>query len=223
MKIVSTLAIALSLAALTSAKAAIAITEVHPNGSGNGSYGADWFELTNTGTSAVNITGWKIDDSSFSFGSAAALSGITSIGAGESVIFLETTSNATLDAFRAAWFGTNTPANLQIGMYNGSGVGLSTSGDGVAIFNASGTTMAQVSFGAASSAATFSNPSGANGTITQISSVGVNGAYRSFNGAEVGSPGSITAVPEPSTMAAIALAAAIFVTLRWTRRTQPAA
>jgi hypothetical protein len=34
---------------------------VHPAGSGNGSYRADWFEVTNTGTSPVD-TGWTMDD-----------------------------------------------------------------------------------------------------------------------------------------------------------------
>ena len=29
--------------------APVAITEVHPSGSGNGTYAADWFEVTNTG------------------------------------------------------------------------------------------------------------------------------------------------------------------------------
>ena len=35
------------------------ISEVHPAGSGNGTYNADWFEVTNAGTAAVDITGWK--------------------------------------------------------------------------------------------------------------------------------------------------------------------
>ena len=55
--------------------------------------------------------------------------GITTIAPGESVIFMETT-DATLAAKKAAflslWFGANPPANLQVGNYSGSGVGLST-------------------------------------------------------------------------------------------------
>src|SRR6476646_157554 len=42
---------------------AVIISEVDPSGSGR-SYAADWFEVTNTGTSDVNLTGWKMDDNS---------------------------------------------------------------------------------------------------------------------------------------------------------------
>ena len=51
----------------------VIISEVAPWSSGNSPYMADWFEVTNTSTSAVNITGWKMDDNSNSFGSAVAL------------------------------------------------------------------------------------------------------------------------------------------------------
>ena len=40
------------------------ITEVAPWGSGNAAYGADWWELTNTGDAPIDLTGWKIDDNS---------------------------------------------------------------------------------------------------------------------------------------------------------------
>jgi len=46
------------MAAAGSAPAAIVITEVDPFGSnGSDGYSQDWFELTNTGTSAVSIAG----------------------------------------------------------------------------------------------------------------------------------------------------------------------
>jgi len=50
----------------------VVISEIHPGGSG-ASYAADWFEVTNTGTTTVDITGWKFDDSSNEFGTAIAL------------------------------------------------------------------------------------------------------------------------------------------------------
>ena len=53
------------------AQANIIISEVDANGSAASSgYAADWFELTNTGTSSVNITGWKMDDNSNAFANA---------------------------------------------------------------------------------------------------------------------------------------------------------
>ena len=107
--------IAAAVLAATSfaASAAVTITEVAPWSSGNSPVGADWFELTNTGSSAVNITGWKVDDNSNSFASAVALNGIASIAAGQSVIFVEGNA-ATADAFKSNWFGAKAPANLTI-------------------------------------------------------------------------------------------------------------
>jgi hypothetical protein len=76
-----------------------------------------------------------------------ALSGITSIAAGESVIFIETSNLATAQtAFINTWFGGNPPARLRFGRYSGSGVGLSTGGDHVNLFNAAGELQASVAF-----------------------------------------------------------------------------
>ncbi len=175
----------------------IFITEVAPWSSGNSTVAADWFELTNTGTSAVDITGWKIDDNSNAFANAATLNGITTIGAGESVIFIEGATTNT--NFRPNWFGTNQPAGLQIGSYSGAGLGLSTAGDAVNIYNASGVLQANVVFGASPAAApftTFNNAALANNaTISTASAVGTNGAVSVTNtlGAiEIGSPGTTT-------------------------------
>ena len=140
-----------------------------------------------------------MDDNSNSFSSAVALSGITSIGAGESVIFIESTAAnpaATAVAkFKTTWFGGNVPANLQIGTYQGGGVGLSTGGDAVNLYNGSGVLQANVSFlnsPAGPSFPTFNNAVGLNNTaISQLSAVGVNGAAAAANDAnEIGSPGT---------------------------------
>jgi hypothetical protein len=96
-------------------------------------------------------------------------------------------------------------------------VGLSQSADAVNIFNASGTLITRVDFGAASTGISFDNALGLNNvTLTQLSAAGVNGAFTSPTG-EVGSP---AAVPEPSTYAAILGGLALGVTLL--RRTQKA-
>lgn len=188
------------------AHAAIIISEVDASGS-SASYAADWFELTNTGSSAVNITGWKIDDNSNSFANAVALRGQTSIAAGQSIIFLEGTATGTTDAtinsaFQTAWFGTNAPQGLTFANYGGSGVGLSTTADAVNIFNSSGTLITRVDFGVSTTGKTFDNAAGLNNvTISQASTIGINGAFLSASGAEIGSPGLVAAVPEPETYA----------------------
>lgn len=176
----------------------IIISEVAPWGSGNSPYGADWFELTNTGNAPVDITGWKVDDDSNSSANALMLKGVTSIAPGESVVFLETsaTNQATVIAgFKSAWFGSNVPAGLQVGSYNGSGIGLGSGGDALNLFNASGALQAKVTFGASPASApfaTFNNGVGLdNAAVSLLSKVDVHGAFTAANDpTEIGSPGT---------------------------------
>ncbi len=202
------LALACALAAQT-ASAAIIISEVDAAGSATSTYANDWFELTNTGSTAVNITGWKMDDNSNAFASSVALRGVGSIAAGQSVVFVESNTSGSNDAsinaaFIQAWFGGSAPASLVIGNYGGSGVSLSQAADAVNIFTGSGTLVTRVDFGASTLGRTFDNAAGLNNvTLTSFSTTGVNGAWLSANGVEVGSPGAIAAVPEPSTLALV--------------------
>ena len=166
---------------------AVYISEVHPAGSGNGTYASDWFEVTNTSASDVDITGWKMDDNSNAFATAVALRGVTIIPAGKSAVFFEgnatgTTDAAVVAAFSSAWFGTATPpAGFLIGAYGGSGVGMSASGDSINLFNAAGDRVTGVSFGAATAANTFDNIARAGSeahplpAISVLSTAGVNG------------------------------------------------
>jgi uncharacterized protein YjiK len=186
----------------------VAITEVDPTGSGQ-SYAADWFELTNTGTSAVDLTGWKMDDSSDAIATAVPLGGVSSLPVGKSAVFFEDTNgtDATIQAaFSTAWFGTSTlPSGFLIGHYGGSGVGLSSSGDAVNLFDASGNPVTGVTFGAASTTspmATFDNTAGGS-SVSTLSQVGVHGGFVSANGAEIGSPGTIVTPPPPPPSVAI--------------------
>jgi hypothetical protein len=189
------------------ANADLIISEVYSAGSGNTTYAADWFELTNRGASSINITGWRMDDSTADPALSVALEEVTSIGAGQSVIFMESSlanfSNRII-AFNQAWFGNDT-SSVVFGRYNGSGVGLSTGGDGVNIFDSLGVVQASVFFGGATPGFTFDNAVGLSGEISQLSTAGVNGAFLSFDGLETGSPGSISAVPEPTSMALVGL------------------
>ncbi len=212
----------------TTSSAAIVITEVHPNGSSNGTpYSGDWFELTNFGTTAVSLEGWKMDDSSNDSSLAVDLFGIASIAPGQSVVFLETSELGKLDLFKTAWFGSDVPADFLIGAYAGSGVGLSSGGDAVVIFNAMGEVVTGVSFGSSTlhNTRTFDNAAGLGGTtspyplLTTISEIGVNGAFMAVNGTEIGSPGSIAAVPEPSSLALLTVCGLGGVALRRKYRT----
>lgn len=194
-------AAALALLGTSAAQAQLRITEVAPWSSGNSPVAADWFEVTNFGSTAVTLSGWKMDDSSNSFAAAVALTGVTSIAPGESVIFLETSSAATTIAtFKSTWFGASAPATLQIGSYSGSGVGLGTGGDAVNLYDGAGTLQANVVFGTSPTGPfrSFDNAAGLNQvTLSTLAAAGVNGAFvAAGDTAEIGSPGLISAVPE---------------------------
>jgi hypothetical protein len=219
MKALPSLALAAALVAALAgtAHAQVRITEVAPWSSGQAPISADWFELTNFGSTAVNLTGWKMDDDSYAAATAFALNGVTTLAAGASAVFIEGTA-ATAATFVSAWFPGGVPAGFQIGYYSGSGVGLGTGGDGVSVFDASNVLQAIVRFGASPTAspyATFDNAAGLDAgapifpvanmpiTISTLSIAGVNGAFQTSYGtiSAIGSPGSVAAVPEPETWA----------------------
>ncbi len=190
-----------SLAIVSSARAAVFITEVDPNGSSK-SYAGDWFELKNEGSS-VDLSGWKVDDNSNSFASAVPIRNGVVLPAGASILLIESNTSGTNDAtvttaFKSAW-GLSTDSVVLA--YGGSGVGLGSTGDSVNVYDSAGTLQANVSFGAApTNGATFDNTAEANNaTISTASAVGTNGAYvNNLTDNETGSPTTITATPEPA-------------------------
>lgn len=195
------------------AHAGIVITEVMSSSGTNGT--PDWFEVTNDGSSAVSLSGWKMDDGSFNIAAAVALSGITSIGAGETVIFIESTGGAGIGSFRTFWGGLT---NVQVGYYSGNGVSFGSGGDGVCLFNNLGANVNQVTFGAATTGSSFFWGWDAQGSIDPnysavVSTVGTIGTQVGFVSADalgnIGSLGTAIAVPGPGVAAAAVLALAV--------------
>jgi len=198
---------AIALATAAVAHAQVRITEVAPYASGNTPFAVDWFEVTNLGATAVQLNNWRIDDNSNAFASAVPLAGIATIAPGESVIFLECAAGcAAIAGFRSYWGAP--AATVQIGTYNGAGagVGLSTGGDAVNIFDSAGAVLARVDFGASTTGRTFDNAAGLNNVLlSTLSTAGVNGAFASAgsltggaSGFDIGSPGLVAAIPEPA-------------------------
>src|SRR5262249_38600731 len=134
----------------------VAVTEVAPWGSSDPTYGADWWELTNNTGGTLDLSGWKMDDESNSFGSAVTLNGVETLAPGHSAIFVEG-EGAKATAFTTFWFGSSIPAGFQIGTYSGPGVGLSTGGDAVNVFNADGDHLTGVKFGTSTTQFSFDN------------------------------------------------------------------
>jgi hypothetical protein len=212
------------------AAASLFVTEIVPWGSVS-PYGADWFELTNAGASAVDLTGWRMDDDSYSFALGAELRGVTSIAPGQSVIFLEGAATAVNDLaigsnFKSSWFGSAVPPGLTVGFYGGPGVSLAVGGDTVNIYDHTGTLRADITFLSYQSRSpqeTFDNSTGLNGvTFSEFSVAGVNQAFTSADGTAIGSPG-FAAVPEPEEYAVLAgLAALAYGIVRRRNRPIPA-
>lgn len=187
------------LAAPARAAGIIRITEVMSNSTvtnlAGSIFNGDWFELTNYGDTNVDISGWKMDDNSFSFSTSVALNGITSVGIGESVVFIENSAGDKVADFKTFW---GLGSTMQVGSYGGSGVGLSSAGDGVVVYSSDGTEINRVSFGAATNNRTFFwsyDNAGVLGTAASgiVSVSGSGGAYTTTAGgtaANVGSPGS---------------------------------
>ena len=193
-----------ALVVAASASASIRITEAMSSSGTGGT--VDWFEVTNYGSSAVDITGWRMDDNSFAFANSVLLSGITSIAAGESVIFIEGTA-ADVAGFTSFWGG---PSGVSVGYYSGSGVGFSSSGDGVVLFNATGTeTTARATFGAATTGSSFYFDLAPN-NVGIVSTVGTIGTQltiaTSGSVVNIGSLGTAIGIPAPGVVALIGIA-----------------
>jgi hypothetical protein len=200
---------ALGAIVASSASANIRITEVMSSSNGLGVPTPDWIEVTNYGASAVDLTGWRVDDSSFNLAVSAVLNGVTTIGAGESVVFIESAGGAGISAFRTFWGGLS---SVQIGYYSGSGLGFSSGGDGACLFDASSSILSQVSFGAATSGSSFFYGWDSSGVLDAaytavVSTVGTIGTQVGFtSGGDTASIGTALAVPAPGVLALVGLA-----------------
>ena len=131
-------------------------------------------------------------------------------------MFLESAAGADIANYQTFWGGSGSTA--QIGYYTGSGVGFSSNGDGVVVFDSLGVEVTpQTSFPAATTGSSFYwsyDPTGSfvygNASAGLVSTVGTipgdNGGssqvtYLSTSALpqNIGSPGSAAVVPEPST------------------------
>ena len=150
--------ICLSLALLASAAhGELVITEVmasssHPtNVAPTPDANGDWWELTNTGSVAVDLTGYKWDDVPTPLSPTVSIfpPGVT-IQPGESIIILEEPSE-NVATWKAAW-GLSTTRVLdrtQFSNMGGEGFsGLGTSGDEVNLYDSGSVLVAHVEFGA---------------------------------------------------------------------------
>jgi hypothetical protein len=209
----------LALAALLGtpdSRAQFAITEVMAQASAAAStVNGDWWELTNTGGTPVNLLGYQWADED------DRLSGPTPepnffpaliINPGESIIILEEES-FDKNAWRAVW---GLPASVVIladdEMVDDSTPdgdvfsGLGSLNDSVFFYDPAGTLLSSYTYPAQTRGITLEADH--YGNNLGLSVAGENGAVQSAN-LDIGSPG-FAVVPEPSTYALIGLGGAIF-------------
>jgi hypothetical protein len=193
------------------AQAQLRITEVEP-AQADGLH-QDWWELTNLGSTPVDLMGFKFDDSSAAIATSVTLSTASLVIApGESIVFVDT---LTPDLFRA-WWGPGLDPDTKIITYTSSGLGLSASSDAVNIWNASDTLVDSVTFGQATTGVSFGYDLGAN-VFGGLSQLGVGGAFAALQNGDIGSPGLVV-VPEPSNGKFLLILSGFLILARCLRR-----
>ena len=169
--------------------AQLAITEVMSAGSlSGGLQRPDFWEITNFGTNEVNLAGYRWGDAGeVPFESRSPMPA-TTIRPAESIIFVRF-SNAFPDptAFRT-WWGTNLPIDLKIYNVRGAPGFDASNGDAVRLWDVNANLIDEVWFGLARLGVTFTYETNF-GTFSEFSEEGVAGAFRSADGADIGSPG----------------------------------
>jgi len=188
------------------ASAQIRITEVMSDSANSG----DWFELTNTSSSAVDLLNWYWDDDGPS-GADGALFPQIVVNPGESVVVVrDVVDQAGTDAFVTSWGGGFTAYGEYLFGGPDTFSGLSSNGDKIELWDADPNTAAtfalidSVTFGAATTGSSFAWST--DGTDLGVSINGVNLAVTSTLG-DIGSPGAaVSPVPEPSSIVLAAFA-----------------
>ncbi|MBM3433256.1 MAG: T9SS type A sorting domain-containing protein [Bacteroidetes bacterium] len=167
----------------------LAITEVMPSSNdANSAINEDWFEITNYGTTAVDLAGFSWDDNSWNPGTVVFPS--VTINPGEAIVVAQIDS-ANEAAFRAAW---NLGPWVQVLVnqdFASSQPSFSASGDGVVLFDTSATAIEVCRAEYTNALAGYSVEFDTACTYLGNAAVGVRGAYAS-TGNDVGSPGNQT-------------------------------
>ena len=165
----------------------LAITEIMASSNDpNTTISDDWFEITNYGSSAVDLGGFSWDDNSWLPGTVVFPSMV--IAPGEAIVVAQIDA-ANEPAFRTAW---NLGPWVQVLVNEDFTIGqpgFSSSGDGVALFDTSSTPIEICRAEFTLALAGFSVEFDTACTYVGNSTVGVRGAYAS-TGSDVGSPGN---------------------------------
>jgi hypothetical protein len=161
---------------------------------------ADFWELHNFGSNAVDLTGYLFCDRDALFPSAAWPLPALSIAGGETIIFFKR-GNITPNeaAFRHWWGEARFPTNQQIIPYPEPGVGgygFDENGDSVRLWDNHSNFVDRVDFDTARMGVTFTYDTNT-GDFGVFSQAGVGGAWQAPCPNDVGSPGFVPSGPVP--------------------------
>jgi len=185
----------------------LAITEVMANSNdANTAVNGDWFEVTNYGSTSVDLAGFSWDDNSWNAGTVIFPS--ITVAPGEAIVVAQIDA-ANEAAFRSTW---NLGPWVQVLVnedFTSAQPAFSANGDGVALFDTSATPIEICRAEYTTALAGFSAEFDTTCTYLGNASVGVRGAYSSTGG-DVGSPGNqsvgleerglrVTLQPNPTT------------------------
>lgn len=202
----------LVLSAAGAASANLVITEVMAQTtSGTATtINGDWWELTNSGAAAVNLSGYRWADTEDALPGSVDQNFFPSftLNPGESVIILEELSSSEA-AWRTNWgiaasvMILTTDEMIDDSTPDGDTFsGLGSSGDAVFFYDPAGVLLSSYVYGAVTRGTSFE--ASFTSADLGLSVVGENGAVRAANN-DIGSPG--VAVPAPAALPALALAA----------------
>ena len=174
--------------------AQLRITEVmsnsnHSDTAANG----DWFEISNTGATAVNIAGYSFDDDDRISGASGGFPPYV-LQSGASMVVLNDAPDTT---FRSLW---NLDHSIRVITKSeiSNFPGLGSAGDEVNLFNNSGGLVDRFTFGAATEGFSFAKYNDGQSVPGGLSSNNVLGAYESEDPSEdIASPGISSDVPSP--------------------------
>ena len=155
----------------------------------------DFWELTNFGTNAIDLTGYRFSDGDPRPFELAPPLPATTIAAGESIVFVRTWPDfPDTAAFRQWWGDSNLPPGLQVGFYPRY-IGFDFLGDGVRLWDANANIVDEVSFGGSRQGITFDYDRNSGKPVP--SEWGFGGAFRAAACGDIGSPGWAPGGPVP--------------------------
>jgi hypothetical protein len=174
--------------------------------------GPDFWELSNFGPDAIDLTGYRFNDADATLGGDAnstVFNGIT-IAPGEAILFVQSGNLVVTnrDSFIEWWGDTNLPANVQVIFYTGNG--LAEEGDSLVLWDNLATDDAdyldRADFAAAVRGHSFTYDT--NGVHGLPSTNGLARAFKAATSDDEGSPGTnagpvalaITQHPTPATL-----------------------